>query len=238
MIHMLTYDNDEDELKGMESIIRNQAAMETDDVWNIETASSRKQYLACVEDADYIDSACIDITGTDGISDAELTRNKFKDAYIILLADMSISPVKYMRPTIKASSLMLRPLQQDMMKQTFSEMMQTMHTDDSEGNVFVVDDEDGRNRIPYGNILYFESRDKKIYVCTVNEQYGFYDTIERLMTVLPDDFVRCHRSFIVNINHIVKTAVSESTVYLEDDYSVPLSRSYKEAMKKYKYGKE
>lgn len=237
MIHMITYDNDENELDNIEKVIKNEAALETDDVWDITKTTTRKQYLSCVENKDYVDSVCIDITGRDGISDAEITRNKFKDAYMVLIADMSISPVKYMRPTIKASSLMLRPLQQEMVEQTFGEMISTMRIEDCDGNVFVVEDEGGRNRIPYNNILYYESRNKKVYVCTVSEQYGFYDTIERLSTVLPDDFVRCHRSYIVNINHIKKTAVSESMVYLDDDYILPLSRSYKEVMKKYKYGK-
>ncbi len=52
-------------------------------------------------------------------------------------------------------------------------------------------------------------------------------TIGRLETQLPQEFVRAHRSYIVNIRHITK--VESSTVFL-GKHAVPVGESYRDAL--------
>lgn len=237
MISMFAYDKDETELNVIYNITKEQAAYMTDDVWKFNCCSKYQEVLSYIGKLSSLDIVCFDVTETGAINVLENLRNKFKTSYIVIVADISISPVKYMKPTIMASSLMLRPLSKECVCETIKELISVFKVEDNSKDVFLVNDENGKNRIPYNNILYFEAREKKIYVCTENEEYGFYDTIEKLAQELPEHFVRCHRSYIVNVNYIVRTAISEGFTYLKDDFIIPVSRSYKEIMKAYKYGK-
>ena len=52
-------------------------------------------------------------------------------------------------------------------------------------------------------ITYFEIRGRKITVYNNNESFEFYETMDGLQNKLPSEiFVRCHRSYIVNIKYI------------------------------------
>ena len=47
----------------------------------------------------------------------------------------------------------------------------------------------------------------------------------------PEEFIRCHRSFIINRKKIEKVVLSQSTVVMEEGLMVPISRSYRTRMR-------
>ena len=53
-------------------------------------------------------------------------------------------------------------------------------------------------------------------------------TIKEAIPQLPDHYVRVHRSYIVNIEHILK--FNSSSILLNDNKELPVSRSYKQAL--------
>jgi len=63
-------------------------------------------------------------------------------------------------------------------------------------------------------IIYIEVKYKKIYIITENEVliYTSY-TMNQIMDMLSSDFIKCHRSYVVNKNHI--KAVNRSTYLIE-----------------------
>jgi len=93
--------------------------------------------------------------------------------------------------------------------------------------------EEGKQYIPLNQIYYVEAREKKIFIRTKQEEYGFYDTIENMEKKLPENFLRCHRSYIVNMSKVTAVKVSQSLIEVQDNLQVPLSRSYKRAVKEY-----
>ncbi len=61
-------------------------------------------------------------------------------------------------------------------------------------------------RIPYDNIEYFESNAKKVTLYTLDRTVTYYFSakLDDIARILPDDFLRCHQSYIVNMKHISK----------------------------------
>ncbi|WMJ83141.1 LytR/AlgR family response regulator transcription factor [Oscillospiraceae bacterium LTW-04] len=54
------------------------------------------------------------------------------------------------------------------------------------------------------SILYFESKDKKIRIVTVDGQDFFYDRLENIMTKLNElTFYQIHKSYFVNLSHVI-----------------------------------
>lgn len=228
MIRMLVFTAGKKEMQLIGSTVKNRAALLTDDRWEIISCLTRAQVQAAIEKGDTIDTVCFDVAAHGSIPLLEELRGKYQKAYIILIAGMEISPVTYMKPTIMASSLLLRPLKEERVGEAVEMMLEAFKREEqSDDEVLVLEDQDGRVRVICRDIAYFEAREKKIYACTDTREYGFYDTLEQLNERLPDYFLRVHRSYIVNCNKIQKVALSEGLIYLEDDGIVPLSRSYR-----------
>ena len=78
-------------------------------------------------------------------------------------------------------------------------------------------------------ILYFEARDKKIALRMQAEELSFNGTLSQLEQELPPEFIRCHKSFLVNRRHIVSVDRSNSSLILDNRMELPISRSYKKA---------
>jgi hypothetical protein len=90
--------------------------------------------------------------------------------------------------------------------------------------------DDGWIPLPFSQVIYLESKEKKTYVHT-NEHCGTHKySLQEFEFVLPKDyFIRCHRSFIVNVNHIKEIFPdTHSTFILSMDNGdrVPVSQSY------------
>ena len=80
--------------------------------------------------------------------------------------------------------------------------------------------------------ILYESREKKLFCNTGDEEYPFYGTLDQLAEQLGEDFVRCHRSFLANRKKIERVYLSGNVIELKGNISLPLSRSYKPEVKK------
>lgn len=79
-------------------------------------------------------------------------------------------------------------------------------------------------------IVYFESNNKKIKMYLANDQtiefYGKLDDVETYMVekLQSESFVRCHKSFYVNNNYILKNTKSHITLLTGEQ--LPISNAY------------
>ena len=151
-------------------------------------------------------------------------------AMMMLITDSSVSPLEYLRPGIAPDSLILRPLEVAQFSEVNREFISSFlerfrHTQTQ--RFFVVDTREEKILIPWFHICYFEARDKKIFVRTRDEEYAFYDTIDALESRLPGTFRRCHRSYIVNTEKILRMIPSGHCLELSDGTGVPVSRTYR-----------
>ena len=187
-----------------------------------------------VQRADLLDVAIIDVTMQGALEAARLLRRQFAKIEILVIADVSVSPVQYMHPSIRASALLLRPesmVWEDTMRDFYEQLPAVREQQESQRNVLWIKNREGTFRIPFEQIYYLEAREKKVFVRTRQEEFGVGETMERLAEQLPENFVRCHRSFVVNEEHITQIRLSESLLYLGKELFVPISRTYKERFK-------
>lgn len=236
MIVMIISDSPVSERSRIRSSAETQAAFHTEEYWKFIESGSVSELSASLEGTDKVDMICLDLTMEDALEKAEELRSEYASAYITLIADASISPVKYIRPSIQAESLMIKPLDSGQIDAVMGEAVQAyarrMEAPD-EKKVFIAENKGGRDLIEYDKILFFESREKKVFLSTEREEYGFYDTLDELESKLGETFIRCHRSYIVNALRISKVEINAGRITLDDGTELPLSRSYKPAVKEY-----
>lgn len=84
-------------------------------------------------------------------------------------------------------------------------------------------------RIPLDNILFLESKYRKIIVHTMNREYEYYDKMDNVAEVLErQGFFRCHQSYLVAKEHIT---AYDGQMLKVGEYAIPVSRRYKENVK-------
>lgn len=230
MIYALGHGN-KAEISVIEKEIREWTAFNTDEQLSFVSLYTRKEFEMFLKETIPADIICADITVFQGIEQVEELRRRYPKAAMILIADMSISPVRYMKPTILAAGLLLKPLQQAMLKKTIEEIFECYIQVKEDEDIFLVETREEKYRIPYSDILFFEARSKKIYVCTKNYEYGFYDTMDHLEEKYAEKFIRCHRSFMVNRKMVDQVKLSQNYLTLSGGVEIPLSRSYKSQIK-------
>lgn len=209
----------------------------SEEMWEFHTVNNIIDLNKYLDSKPLLDVVYIDITLKGAIAVAERIRKDNSNAMILLIADETISPIQYMKPSIMAASLLLRPIQEEKMKLSLKEIFQFFaekNLDENTEDVYIIENREGKVKIPYNRICYFEARDKKIFLCLETKEYGFYETMAKLEETLPDYFIRCHRGFIVNSKKVVKVYLSQNEIELEDEIYIPISRSYRSAVKELK----
>ncbi|WP_138417921.1 LytTR family DNA-binding domain-containing protein [Aquibacillus sediminis] len=103
-------------------------------------------------------------------------------------------------------------------------------------SVVTIKTEDGWKPIPFVDVSYIEVHNRKTYVHT-NEYVGSHKhTLQEFEYILPrHSFVRCHRSFIVNVHaikHIYPDTHSTFVLEMENGVQIPVSQSYSSYFRK------
>ena len=235
MVNMLAYENKKEILKDIVTTTRSLIAYYSEDMWNLESISEMdllRQYFA---DRPIVDLACYDVSRKESI---EFLRKVRSDGYektlLMLLADAKMSPMEYIKPEILASELLIKPYTKEQLKNKLRDLLEiycSKVTEDTTEDVFVLETKDGKTRIPFHQIYYFEAREKKIFVRTLKTEYPFYQTLDELEENLPEGFVRCHRSYIVNWKQVEKVDLSNGELHLAQGLYLPFSRKYKDKLK-------
>lgn len=121
-----------------------------------------------------------------------------------------------------------KPVTSEMLEKAFERALTKLKA--SEEEVFVFKNAQEKTILPYSSILYFEKLRRKvlIYVRTQEDPYSYYSTVAELLAKLPSSFVRCHNSYIVNIDAI--TSYRSDCIMIED-HQIPISRKYKDEVK-------
>ncbi|WP_172370449.1 LytTR family DNA-binding domain-containing protein [Sporosarcina jiandibaonis] len=98
----------------------------------------------------------------------------------------------------------------------------------------------GRNEdlwcpIAIEEVSHIESLQKKTWFYTNNEGYQSIYTLKDLTLQLPTSFIRIHRSYIVNISHIMEISrdfASNIQITLKDGTVLPVSQTYSADVRK------
>lgn len=233
MVAMLIYTGRKEELPQIRRLAKEQAAFQSEEKWEWHGFSRLDEVKKFLEEQPLIDMACYDIMEKNSLSRLPAIRKQYRDTLLMLIADKTLSPMEYVRPDILAAGLILRPFTEGLMREKLRDMIlaYTERTQGTEEAAFILSVKDGKTRIPYQQIYYMEARDKRIYLRLRDKELPFYGTIEELERQLPSNFMRCHRSFLVNRDYIEKIQLSRNEIGLSHGISVPLSRSYKPKFK-------
>lgn len=148
------------------------------------------------------------------------------------IAGQDILPTVYVCPEIMPCGLFWRPVSSVSAQPVVEQMMGRIHdqTIPRSQEVFRITGKQKIQDIPYASILYFEAREKKLVLRMKDGELMFSGTLSRLEEDLPAEFLRCHKSILVNRRHILSVDRSNGVLILDNHMELPISRSYKKGI--------
>lgn len=234
MQNIINYSADTQTLTVLDKEQREAVAYISDADWSILCAKTYVQYSRLVQTTDVVEIGVIDVTSPNAIAAAEEFRKADPDAVLVIVSDMSISPVTYIKPSIMASALIIKPIESTGIARLRDAMRIKLIQSDSRRDTeqrFCMETKQGKHFFSYNKIVYFEAREKRVFLNTAQNEYAFYSTLDDLESELPSTFVRCHRGFIINSAKIERISFGEGLIYMNDGIVVPMSRNNKSKIK-------
>ncbi|WP_077329524.1 LytTR family DNA-binding domain-containing protein [Virgibacillus siamensis] len=103
-------------------------------------------------------------------------------------------------------------------------------------SVVTVKTSDGWKPIPFHRVKYLQVKERKTYVYADNFAGTNKKALQDFEYMLPrESFIRCHRSFIVNVNHIAEIFPDTHSTFLlsmDNGAQIPVSQSYSSYFRK------
>ena len=232
----LVYTKNRQEELTLRQSFRQSAMRVSTEEWNIRQVKSIAAVAEAMQEGLQPLICCVDIDAAMGVTAAEELRAFLRETQLILLVNADLSPMLYIRPTIMPSGVLVKPITPEQAQPLMTELIRLVQSSIEEsalaGSSFSINSHGVSHRIPLKDILYFESRNKKLFLCTKNLEIDFYDTLEHLMEQLPQDFIRCHKSFVINRHAVSQVSMAQNVIFLDgESIQIPISRSWKANVK-------
>lgn len=145
-----------------------------------------------------------------GLEIAEEIRSYNKDAYIIFLTghlEYALVAYKY-----KTFDYLPKPLTQDRLEDTVTRLFNDIYSKPKKYLKI-----DNKNTIIDEAEINFIHRDGMRLVFNTNSRdYVIYSSFNKIQDSLPENFIRCHKSFIININNISNVEPVENKVFFNN----------------------
>ena len=189
-------------------------------------------YLATNGDdlLNYLDTNPVDVIFLDinlksnktGLEIASLIRKKNQKVYLIFTTghlEYAMLAYKY-----KTFDYLPKPVTQERLEETISRLFQDINSKPKKyikiDNKNTLLDED--------EILFIKRDGMKLVFETKNKNFDTYSSFNKIKNNLPNNFVRCHKSFVVNINNITNLDPVGNIIYFNNNLTCEIGPKYKE----------
>lgn len=161
----------------------------------------------------------INIDGENGIEIAELLKQRYPHLKIIFIT----GHIEYATDIFEADPcfFIVKPLEESRVLQAIDKAI-CLIQDDRQRCISIVTRGEIRN-IQLPKIRYIENRSRTLIIKEQNLNFEVHMKIGELEEQLPENFFRCHQSYIVNFDHVRELTLSGVLLYSGE--FVPISRS-------------
>lgn len=156
-----------------------------------------------------------------GLEIAEEIRNQNKDIYIIFLTghlEFALVAYKY-----KTFDYIPKPITQDRLEDTINRLFNDIYSKPKKYIRL-----DNKNTvIDEAEVNYIKRDGMKLVFNTNSRNYEIYSSFNKVQDKLPENFVRCHKSYIVNVDKISNVEPIRNRVFFNDNNFCDIGPKYK-----------
>ncbi len=164
----------------------------------------------------------IGMRGMDGIETARKLRAHGYNGFLVFITVLKEMVFKSFE--VQPFDYLVKPVQEEHFEKTMERLFLSMQDRLSPEKVnLLVQKGYESNIISFQDIVCCEIIDRKVYLYLISgEVTSYYERIENLEKKLDGRFFRCHRSYLINLNHL--KSYRNNTAYMEDGKEIPVSR--------------
>ena len=186
------------------------------------------------ENQNTVDVLILDInlnSNISGIDLAEKIRKHNKKVYIIFsTGHLEYSLVAY---SVKTFDYLPKPITLERLEVTLNRLLDDLNSSSSNNFIKL----NNKTIINEKEINYIKKDGMKLIFCTGNKNYETYSSFNKIESLLPDNFVRCHKSYIANTNTIQNININDNTILFNNDLYCDIGPKYKNnLMEVFKHG--
>lgn len=164
----------------------------------------------------------IGMQGMDGIETARRLRDHGYNGFLIFIT--VLKEMVFRSFEVQPFDYLVKPVQEEDFEKTMERLFLSMQDRLSPEKVsLLVRKGCESNIVSFQDIICCEIIDRKVYLYLVSgEVIDYYERIENLEKRLDGRFFRCHRSYLINLNHL--KSYRNNTAYMADGREIPVSR--------------
>lgn len=194
----------------------------------IKYCSGEELLEANLKDVDILllDIKMDNINGMDVARKIRQSGNKMEIIFITSLIDYVQDGYE-----VKAYRYLLKPINFEELKKHLLTCIKEIKL--SKHNYIIIKNKSNTYKINSNEITYIEVQKKDMLIHTINKNFEVRYSLEKIEKDLNlDQFVRCHKSFIVNLNYVEN--IKSNIAILESGEEIPVSRyRYKDVRTKF-----
>lgn len=176
-----------------------------------------------LENSERIDLLFLDIgmEGMDGIETARMLRAQDYKGFLVFIT--VLKEMVFQSFEVQPFDYLVKPVQEEQFERTMERLFRSIQDRLSPEKVNLLVQKGYESTIlSFQDIIYCEIIDRKVYLhLTSGEVVDYYERIENLEKKL-DGFFRCHRSYLINLNHL--KSYRNNSAYMADGTEIPVSR--------------
>lgn len=165
----------------------------------------------------------IDMPMLNGMQAAEKLRTIDKAVILVFVTNLESFVIKGY--TVEAYDYIVKPIQYNHFFALMKRIGGKLKKERQCKYLFIKTGED-RRRIDCREIEYIEVCSHLLYIHTESGVVTVWSDLASIGTQLPEDFVRCHRSYIVNLQFIDR--LKDNTIVIREGEEIPIGRKYRE----------
>ena len=218
MLNIAICDDESVEIEYLTSLTQQWSAM-TGTAVRITGFSSAEAFLFKYEEDKSFDILLLDIQmkAMDGVELAEKIRENNDGVQIVFITGFT----DYFSRGYDVSALhyLIKPVK----KEKFFEVLSKAYVSCNKKETYILVNVDSENlRINLKDLFYVEAFGHSCTLYCKSKEYTVKLSISEIKDLLDETFVYCHRSYIVNLKHILK--LSKTDLFLDNGKTVPVSR--------------
>ena len=171
-----------------------------------------------------VDVLFLDINLNDklnGCDVANIIRKNNKNVYIIFLTghlEYILQAYKY-----KTFDYLPKPIVEERLEETVLRLIEDMSI--SHLNFIKINND--KTLINADEINYIKKDGMKLLFCSDRKTYETYSSFSKYEDCLPENFIRCHKSYIVNINNVTEFKPNQNILELKNNQTCNIGAKYK-----------
>lgn len=124
---------------------------------------------------------------------------------------------------VDAIGYLVKPIAEKAFSDVFEKALR-IHRERTRQQTIVLKTKEGMTKVSTDRIRYIEATSHMLYVNTGDKIHKIWSGIDKIMEILPEEFVCCHRGFIVNLKYVDCVNKDGLLIVGNPDLLIPISR--------------